>query len=128
MTDVAVSCSANTYTVGGSITGLTLGGLVLVNGADSTSIAANATQFTMTNRVTHGGSYAITVGTYPLPRYCAVTRGSGTALNDVTDVAISCSANTYTVGGSITGLTLGVSCWSMALTRPRSRRTLRNSQ
>ena len=107
VTDVAISCSANTYTVGGSITGLTLGGLVLVNGADSTSIAANATQFTMTNRVTHGGSYAITVGTYPLPRYCAVTRGSGTALNDVTDVAISCSANTYTVGGSITGLTLG---------------------
>ena len=92
VTNVAVSCSANTYTVGGSITGLTLAGLVpLVNGADSTSIAAHATQFTMTNRVTHGGSYAITVGTHPLPRSCAVTRGSGTALNDVTDVAITCT-------------------------------------
>jgi hypothetical protein len=46
--DVAVTCSVNTYTIGGAVSGLTRSGLVLLdNGGDATSIATNATQFTM---------------------------------------------------------------------------------
>ncbi len=66
VTNIAVTCSANTYTVGGTISGLTASGLVLLdNGGDATTISANATQFTMNTGVAYGSAYAITVQTPP---------------------------------------------------------------
>ena len=42
VTDIAVTCSANTYTVGGVVSGLTLPGLVLLdNSGDPTSVPIN---------------------------------------------------------------------------------------
>ena len=106
--NVAVSCSANTYAVGGSITGLKTSGLVLLNGTDATTIAANATQFAMTNKVTYGGNYTITVQTQPTGATCTLSSGTGTvAAADVSNVAVSCSQNSYTISGTVTGLTLG---------------------
>jgi uncharacterized repeat protein (TIGR03803 family) len=93
VSNIAVSCSGNTYTISGSVAGLTTSGLVLLNnGADATTIAANATQFTMNTNVPYGGSYAITVQTQPLPRWCTVTGGSGNSVSgNITGVTIGCA-------------------------------------
>ena len=104
--NVQVSCAANAYTVGGSITGLTSSGLVLANGNDTVSPAAQATSFSLPTPVVQGSSYAVTVKTQPLGANCVVANGSGmVGAGNVGTVQVSCAANAYTVGGSITGLT-----------------------
>jgi Fe-S cluster biogenesis protein NfuA len=103
VTNVAVSCSANTYTIGGSVSGLS-GSVVLQNNlGNDLTVSANGS-FTFTTAISHGGAYAVTVKTQPSGQTCSVSSGSGTATANVTNVAVSCSANTYTIGGSVSGL------------------------
>lgn len=95
-----------TYTVGGTVSGLTGTGLVLKdNGGDSLTVPSGATSFTFATAVAKNGAYAVTVGTQPSnpSQTCTVTKGTGTATANVTDVAVSCTAQ-YTVGGTINGL------------------------
>jgi len=70
--------TAQSYTVGGSVSGLTTTGLVLANGADTVGVPANATSFTLPTSVTTGTAYAVTVKTQPTHLTCAVNNGSGT--------------------------------------------------
>ncbi len=95
VTNIAITCSANTYTVGGTISGLTASGLVLLdNGGDATTVSANATQFTMNTGVAYGSAYAITVQTPPAGLVCSVSNGTGTVgAADVTSVSIACASN-----------------------------------
>jgi environmental stress-induced protein Ves len=106
VTNVAVTCSTTTYTIGGTISGLTGTGLVLQdNGTSNLTIAAGATTFTFSTQIPSGGTYAVTVFTQPTTQTCSVTNGTGTATGNVTNVAVTCSTTTYTIGGTITGLT-----------------------
>jgi hypothetical protein len=89
--NVAVTCAVTTYTVGGSISGLAASGLVLANGTDTLSVAANAAVFTMPTGVTSGSTYDVTVQTQPSSQTCTVSNGSGTvATSDITNVSVSC--------------------------------------
>lgn len=92
---VVITCVSNVYTVGGSISGLTGSGLILLdNGGDATSIDANATQFKMNTAIAYGGAYAITVQTVPAGLVCRVSNGSGTmGAGNVTGVSIGCVPN-----------------------------------
>lgn len=95
VSNVTVACSTTTYTIGGSVSGLTRSGLVLLdNAADATSIAANATQFSMHTGIAYGGAYDVTVGTQPygIDLACAPSSGSGTATGPVSNIAVSCSS------------------------------------
>ena len=98
-----------TYTIGGTISGLTATGLVLANGTDTVSPAANATTFVFSTAVASGASYSVTVSTQPTGETCTVTNGSGTVgSSNVTNVQVACAASTtgtYTIGGTISGLT-----------------------
>lgn len=79
---VYYDCTVNGYAVGGSISGLTADGLVLVNGnSDSLTVAANATTFTMPNLVKYNTSYGVSVLTQPTGLTCTVTGGNGSANN-----------------------------------------------
>ncbi|MBS0380725.1 MAG: hypothetical protein JSS29_19770 [Proteobacteria bacterium] len=93
VTNVDVSCTANTITVGGTITGLSASGLVLLNnGGDATTIAANAMQFVMATPIAYAGNYSITVKSPPAGETCKVSQGSGTdATANIKSVAISCA-------------------------------------
>jgi hypothetical protein len=105
VTNVTVTCAATTYTIGGSVSGLTTTGLVLQNnGADNTSVAANATQFSMNTAVAYASAYDITVFTQPTGKACLVANGSNTAVSaNVTSVQVSCQNQlTYTTPGSYT--------------------------
>jgi hypothetical protein len=93
-----------TYTVGGSITGLTGTGLVLQNsGGSNLTVSAKSTSFTFTTAVASGGAYSVTVLTQPAGQNCAVNNGSGTSTANVTTVSIACN-QAYTIGGSVLGL------------------------
>jgi 6-phosphogluconolactonase (cycloisomerase 2 family) len=100
---------ASSYTIGGTIAGLTGSGLVLQdNGKDNLTVAANATSFTFATSIASGGAYAVTVATQPTnpAQVCTVSNGSGTVSSaNVTNVGVTCTTNAYMVGVSISGLT-----------------------
>jgi peptidyl-prolyl cis-trans isomerase A (cyclophilin A) len=96
-----VSCGGGggtpTYTVGGTVSGLTSGSLVLKNNAgDALTISANSTSFTFTTAQVSGSTYAVAVGIQPSGLACSVANGGGTiASANVTGVTITCIPTTY---------------------------------
>ncbi len=91
VTSVVVHCQTDYYTLGGHVDHLDAEGLVLVNGADSLAVPANATSFTFGTAVFNGDSYGVTVLRQPTGRTCEVTNGSG-KMGDakVDNVQVSC--------------------------------------
>ena len=93
VTNVNVTCVTQTFTVGGTISGLTVSGLVLRNGAEDLPVAAGATSFTFATPVPSGGAYLVTVATSPAGEDCTVANGAGMVTTaDVTSVAVTCTA------------------------------------
>ena len=84
-------CSAS-YTIGGTVSGLTGAGLVLQNnGRDDLSIVANG-PFTFTTKSVDRAPYDVTVLTQPSGQACSVANGSGRVSgSNVTNVSVSCS-------------------------------------
>ena len=105
VTNIQVTCTTTTYTIGGTISGLTASGLVLADGSQTVSSLSGATSFTFPNAVAAGSSYAVTVKTQPNGETCSVTNGSGTASINVSNVKVTCATTTYTFGGTVSGLT-----------------------
>jgi hypothetical protein len=97
---------APTFAVGGSISGLTAGGLTLANGNDTVSPASGATSFQFSTKLSNATSYAVTVTQSPPALSCTVSHGTG-VINQAapTDIAVTCVPVQYTLGGSISGLT-----------------------
>jgi 6-phosphogluconolactonase (cycloisomerase 2 family) len=97
-----------TFTIGGTVAGLATGASVVLqnSGANATTVTANGS-FTFSTAVSSGGAYAVTVSTQPStpPQVCSVTNGSGTASANVTNVTVTCATSSYTVSGTIAGLT-----------------------
>ena len=83
-----------TYTVGGTVSGITGSGLVLRNnGGDDLPVSASG-MFTFATTVANGAAYDVTVYTQPAnpAQACVVTNGSGTiGSSNVTNVAVVCT-------------------------------------
>jgi hypothetical protein len=90
--DSGGSSSGSTYTVGGTVSGLS-GTLVLQNnGGDNLSLTANGT-FTFGTPLMSNATYAVTVLTQPTTQNCTVSNGSGTVSNsNITSVTVTCAA------------------------------------
>lgn len=103
ITSIAVSCATQTFAVGGTVSGLLGNGLRLRNSnGELLAIAADGT-FVFPTKVASGASYAITVETAPSnpTQACTIANGTGTIVgSDITNVAVSCSTRTFTVGGN----------------------------
>jgi len=97
-----------TYTIGGTIAGLTGSGLVLrLNGTENLPVNPNTTVFTFITKLASGAAYAASVLAQPTnpSQTCTVTNGSGTVASaNVTNISISCTTNSFTVGGTVSGL------------------------
>ncbi|MEO8801978.1 MAG: Ig-like domain-containing protein [Rudaea sp.] len=110
VTTVKVACTTNTYTIGGSISGLTGSVQLKLDGTSPTStqsqtFSANGS-FTFSTALTSGSNWSVSVATQPTGQTCVVANGTGTnLLANVTTVTVACTTNTYTIGGSISGLT-----------------------
>ncbi|HEX7840624.1 MAG TPA: DUF4215 domain-containing protein, partial [Kofleriaceae bacterium] len=97
------------HSVGGSVSGLGSGQSVVLryNGVNDLTVTANG-GFTFTTQVPSGSPYVITVLTNPSGMTCTVTNGSGTvAASNITNVAVTCTINVFTVGGTVSGLAAG---------------------
>lgn len=96
-----------TYTVTATVTGLAGSGLTLLDsGGDSKAVSANGS-VTFATALATAATYAVTVGTQPTTpsQTCTVTNGSGTIAGaNVTNVAVACVTQTYSVGGTVSGL------------------------
>ena len=106
---VNVTCVTSTFTIGGTVTGLAAGQQVTFNdnGGDPKTVTANGA-FAFSTPVAFNGVYAVTVGTQPTGQTCTVGSGSGSGVvANITSVAVTCSANTFTIGGTVTGLAAG---------------------
>lgn len=93
------------HTLGGSISGLTRTGLVLANGANTVSVAANTTSFTLPTPVAYANGYGVTVAAQPAGLNCMVSNGSGSMpASDVTSLKVKCVDDEATVGATDKGL------------------------
>src|SRR6267378_2308652 len=73
VTNVAVVCATDTYSVGGSVTGLTGGTVVLQdNGGDNLTVSADGA-FTFPTKLTNSSAYNTTVLTQPSGQTCTVS-------------------------------------------------------
>jgi uncharacterized repeat protein (TIGR03803 family) len=109
VTSVQVECTTNTYTISGSVSGLTSGAHVIlqVNGSDSTTVSANGS-FSFPTPIPYNTSYAVAVLTQPTGLTCTVSAGSGTVnLSNVAGVLIACATSLYTISGTVSGLSNG---------------------
>jgi 6-phosphogluconolactonase len=93
--------SASTFTVGGTVSGLTGSNLVLQfvsgnNASSSLTISSNGS-FTFVPHVANGTAYSITVKSQPVnpAQICTLSNGSGTLAGaDVTNAIVSCGQTT----------------------------------
>ena len=111
---IQVTCSSiTTYTVGGSITNLVGTGLLLknlINGVTTDLTVATGVAYNFPTTLTSTNTYSVTVVSQPTApsQNCAVAAPTGTiASANITNVNITCTTNTYTIGGTISGLALG---------------------
>ncbi|MFW7382136.1 MAG: hypothetical protein ACOH5I_25250 [Oligoflexus sp.] len=90
VSNVTVACE-NAFTVGGSVSGMADGTLVLRNnGGNDLSLTADGA-FTFTAGLVDGAAYSVSVHTNPAGHSCTVTSGSGTiAGSNVTSVTVNC--------------------------------------
>ena len=108
VTNVSVACSPFAYMLGGTITGLTTDGLILANGSDRLSVAANAAVFSMPIGLAAASGYNLTVAAQPAGMTCSITNGVGIMpAADLNTVQIACVTRQWvwvkglnTVGGN----------------------------
>jgi N-acetylneuraminic acid mutarotase len=94
------------YTVGGTVSGLAGSGFVLQdNGGNNLAVSSNGT-FTFTAALASGTAYKVTVLSQPTNpnQTCTVSAGTGTLTSNVTNVLVTCTTDTYTIGGTVINL------------------------
>ena len=108
VTGVAVACATRSFTIGGTVSGLTAGSSVVLddNGGNALTVSANGS-FLFSSSVPSGSAYAVTVQTQPASQSCTVSAGTGTVgAAPVSGVSVTCASG-VTVGGTVSGLAPG---------------------
>ena len=96
------------YTVGGSLTGLVSGDdvVLVLNGSNDQTLTVDG-DFVFPPLL-DGSSYTVSVSAQPTGQACTVNNGSGTLAGaNITNVNVSCVNQTYTLGGTLSGLVTG---------------------
>lgn len=104
VSDVAMTCTTNTYKVQGTIAGLSAGGLAIsINNGTASSIPSGSSSFAFPS--VPSGPYTVTIASQPAGQTCALNNGSGTVRDaDVTNLTITCGTPGFLIGGTISGL------------------------
>jgi hypothetical protein len=92
--------SMPSYTLGGTVAGLSGPGLVLANGSATLVVPANAAKFSFPISLQTGASYAVTIRTQPAGQTCTITNAAGAiATSNVNNIAIACPSPWVWIGG-----------------------------
>ena len=99
--NIVIQCIVTTYTLGGTVSGLVGGNLVVNNGAQKVTIPAGATTFTMTTpttanpklgQVAEDTPYGLTILEQPAGLNCVIGEPNGVMpAAAVTNIAIKCT-------------------------------------
>ena len=106
--------SVGSYRVTGIVTGLQSGASLTlqVNGQSPLTVTANG-GFRFAASFASGANYQVTVSAQPAAEICSVANGAGTVVTtNVTNIQVACTTNpaqTYTIGGTVSGLSGTVS-------------------
>lgn len=88
--NVVIDC-VPTFSISGTLSGVTAAGLVLADGVDRIDIAPGSVSFAFPTPLVQGSAYSVTVTTEPVGQSCSVANGSGTVgAAAITDIAVSC--------------------------------------
>ena len=106
---VEATFSQDSYTIGGTVSGLAADNEVILQNNDGDDLIVSANGFfTFTTPLDDGSAYNVTVLTQPTSpnQTCLVANGSGTVTGaNVTNIVVDCSPNT--IGGTVSGLADG---------------------
>ena len=98
-TGANATSGGTTYSVGGTVSGLSGTVVLQDNGGDNLSVTASG-PFTFATALASGAAYGVTVKTNPSGQTCTVSNGSGTVASaNVTNVAVSCARGGDLLGG-----------------------------
>ena len=103
---VAVNCTTKSYTLSGTISGLTGSVTLQNNGTNPLTLTANGT-FSFTTQIASEGSYAVTISSQPSGQTCSIANNSGAGsfiTGNISNISIVCSKSVFTVSGTISGL------------------------
>ncbi|MCB1158185.1 MAG: Ig-like domain-containing protein [Leptospiraceae bacterium] len=93
-----------TYTVGGTVSGLS-GTLILQNnGGDELTLTSDGS-LTFTTGVS--SYYSVTAKTQPTGQTCTVSNGNGTASANVSNISVSCVTSAFPISGNLSGMGSG---------------------
>jgi 6-phosphogluconolactonase (cycloisomerase 2 family) len=96
ISSVQVACTTNSYTIGGTISGLTGTGLVLQNnGGNNLTVSAGATSFAFTTAIVSGGTYNATVFAQPSnpSQTCVLTNAAGPVTSgNISNIQVTCTS------------------------------------
>jgi N-acetylneuraminic acid mutarotase len=98
------------YTIGGTISGLSVSNVVLANGTATVTVTAPATTWSFPVTFVAGSSYSVTIKSQPTGELCAITSGaSGTNTGSVPNVVVECVYGQWTFeSGATTANASGV--------------------
>jgi N-acetylneuraminic acid mutarotase len=100
--DDTTTTTTTNYTVGGTITGLTVSSVVLANGTATVAIAAGTTSWVFPTSFAAGTSYSVTVQTQPVGELCEITSGAtGVNTGSVGNVTVVCGYGQWTWEGGL---------------------------
>ncbi len=103
---VDAGLAGDTFAIGGSVSGLTSGSVVLQNnGGDDLTVSTNGS-FVFATEVASGSAYSVTVLTQPVNHSCSVSMEAGTVSAAVNNISVTC-IEVFTVGGTLTDLASG---------------------
>ncbi len=102
--------SVNSYTVGGSVTGLSGAVLLQNSGGDDLSVSSDGS-FTFATPVNAGAAYAVTILIQPEGQTCTVSESTGViASGNISNVVVTCAATAIgtQMGGARQGVPLNL--------------------
>jgi len=107
ISDVEIDCVDNppdTYSIGGTVLGLSGSGFVIQNNGEATlSISENGI-FNFP-ALADGSSYSVTIVSQPTHQTCSISREAGVlAGKNIIDIEIRCVMNRYHLEGTVSGL------------------------
>lgn len=103
--NITMTCTTNSYAVGGSVTGQAADGLVLqFNQGNAKTIATGTTSFSWPG-IPSMTDWTVTVSAHPTGQTCVVGNGSGRVEgSDRTNVSVTCGAKGLVIGGAMSGV------------------------
>ena len=106
VTGILVNCTTNTYSIGGTASGIAGSATLRLNG--TIDVVVNAIgEFSFTSPVASGKTYDVVITQQPAvpSQTCTLTNASGTVVDAaVTNIALDCETNKFRVRGTVNGL------------------------